>query len=50
MQTAYVGEGAGSFRQTMTGVFSVQDYIDASVHEKYEQTLKFIDHALKAEI
>jgi hypothetical protein len=50
MQTAYVGEGAGNFRQTMTGVFSVQDSIDASVHEKYEQTLKFIDHALKAAI
>ena len=44
MQTSYQ---TGSFRQTMTEVFSEQDSIDGSVHEKYENTLKFIDHAVK---
>lgn len=33
-------------KQAMIKAFSLQGFIDASVHEKYEHTLKFIDHAL----
>jgi len=45
MQKSYK-EGEGNVKQSIIGIFSLQGFIDASVHEKYEQTLKFIDHAL----
>lgn len=47
IQTSYKDEHAGGFKQTLTGIFSLQNSIDSSVHEKYEQTLKFIDHAIE---
>lgn len=39
-------EEEGNVTQLIIQAFSLQGFIDASVHEKYEQTLKFIDHAL----
>jgi len=47
MQASYA---EGTFRQNMTGVFSEQDSIDHSVHEKYENTLRFIDHVVKPNV
>ena len=46
MQNSYKKE-EGNVKQSIIGIFSLQGFIDASVHEKYEQTLNFIDHSLK---
>lgn len=40
------GVGKTKARSTMEGLFSKQDAFDASVLRKYENTLKFVDHAL----
>ncbi len=45
MQNSYKEE-EGNVKQSIIGIFSLQGFIDASVHEKYEQALKFIDYAV----